>query len=249
MAGNFIFVDEAGDPGRPYTTDASGNKIPTGASTFYIITALCLDEKRLFLLEQQMMEIKTSFGYRKEIKSNEISLPLYKALLGLINSLEIPVYFRLIDKSTYAGSFRVDGIPTLHNVFDEYNLARAVAYAIAECSMNDVDIVIDRADRRKLNGKFDAFNEYLSNKVGKYVGDEKASNIRHITHVDSRYVNAMQMSDIVCGSIRDNFTGKNSDLITVIEPKHLIEANRKYEKKIEKINKLEKRQSKQLENI
>src|SRR3989338_9070973 len=128
-------------------------RITTGASAFYIITAICLDEKKLFLLEHQMMEAKNAAGYKKEIKSNEISLRLYGELLKIVNTLDIKTYYRLIDKSVYKGKFKVDGIPALHNVFDEYHVARAVAFAMAESNMKDVDIVIDRTDRRLLDGK------------------------------------------------------------------------------------------------
>ncbi len=234
MASDFIFVDEAGDPGQPFTTDATGAKIPTGASAFYIITAICLDEKKLFLLEHQMMEAKNAAGYKKEIKSNEISLRLYKELLKIVNQLDIKTYYRLIDKSIYRGKFKVDGIPALHNVFDEYNLARAVAFAMVECGMKDVDIVIDRTDRRLLDGKFDSFNSYLTSKIKKYIGGTEGNRIRHITHVDSKYVNAMQMSDIIGGALRDNFTKKNEDLLKVITPEHLIEVTRKHESKVKK---------------
>jgi len=54
---NYIFIDESGDPGKPYKIDSSGNKILTGASLFYILSAVCLDSKKLFLLENKMAEI------------------------------------------------------------------------------------------------------------------------------------------------------------------------------------------------
>jgi hypothetical protein len=233
MAKNYIFVDEAGDPGPPFSIDKDGNKAPTGASSFYIITALCIDENKMFLLEHRIMEIKVSFGYKKEIKSNEISLGLYEELLKILNELDIKIYYRLIDKNNYKGKFKVDDIPSLHNIFDEYNVARAVAFAIVENNLKEVDIVIDRTDRRRLDGKFDSFNSYLISKVKKYIGKTESvpNGISHITHVDSKYVNAMQMSDIVGGAIRDNFTKKNEKLITIIDKHRLILADGKYEKK------------------
>ena len=60
---------------------------------------------------------------------------------------------------------------------------------------------------------------------------EKITNIRNITHVDSKYVNIMQMSDIIGGAIRDKFTGHNSELIKIILPKHLVVTDGKYERK------------------
>jgi len=136
-----------------------------------------------------------------------------------------------VDKRTYKGQFKVDGIPKLHNVFDEYNVARVVAYAIVEHQLKNVDIVIDRTDRRRFDGKFDSFDTYLRNKIKKYIGKEKITNIRNITHVDSKYVNIMQMSDIIGGAIRDKFTGHNSELIKIILPKHLVVTDGKYERK------------------
>jgi hypothetical protein len=37
---NYVFVDESGDPGKPYEIDKGGNKIATGASLFYILFAI-----------------------------------------------------------------------------------------------------------------------------------------------------------------------------------------------------------------
>ena len=66
-------------------------------------------------------------------------------------------------------------------------------------------------------GKFDHFNKYLSERVN----TKTIERIKHITHVSSEYVNAMQLSDLVSGAIKDYFTGKNKDLRKVIEKKYL----------------------------
>src|SRR3989344_4171675 len=215
---NYIFVDEAGDPGPLFTIDSVTNKKEeTGASSFYIITALCVSVEKLYLLEHRMMEVKNTFGYKKEIKSNEISLPLYKNLLDVVNELDIKTYFRLIDKSIYQGAFKVHGKPILHNVFDEFNVVRAVAFAIRDCDIRNVD----------------SFNAYLEKKVSKLC-DGDNHRVSHVTHVNSEYVNAMQMSDIISGAIRDDFTKKNKELMKVIASERLILATGKYDRKIRK---------------
>lgn len=240
---NYIFVDEAGDPGPLFSVDPFTDiKSLTGASPFYIISALCVDFKKLFLLEQRVMEVKNKFGYRKEIKSNEISLPLYAALLEIVNELDIRIYYRLIDKSIYKGVYKVDGKPALHNVFDEFNVVTAVAFAIIHCDLQNVEVVIDRTDRRLLDGKFDSFNSYLDKKVRKYIGETGPHRVNHITHVNSEYVNAMQMSDIVSGAIRDDFTKKNTDLVKIIAPERLILATTKYDRQIEKKKRRDKKE-------
>ncbi|MBL7155319.1 MAG: DUF3800 domain-containing protein [Candidatus Portnoybacteria bacterium] len=209
---NYIFVDESGDPGRPYKIDDKGNKIPTGASLFYILSAVCLDSKKLFLLEKRMMEVKNKYGYRNEIKSDTIPLILYKALLKIINELDIKTYYRLIDKRKYKGQFAVDGKRKLHNIFDEYNLAKLVYFATKQCNFLNAEVIIDRADRRLLDNKFDNFNNYLK----KRINTKTIKRIEYITHVNSEYVNAMQMSDLISGAIKDHFTKRNIDLKKVI---------------------------------
>ena len=42
----YVFIDESGDPGKPFKTE-NGVKVPTGASTHYILAAICLDSKSL----------------------------------------------------------------------------------------------------------------------------------------------------------------------------------------------------------
>ena len=78
---HYIFIDESGDPGKPFETDATGNKIPTGSSLFYILTAVCLDSTKLFALENGIMEIRQKYGFRSEIKSTIIPLNMYKDIL------------------------------------------------------------------------------------------------------------------------------------------------------------------------
>ena len=205
---HYIFVDESGDPGKPFEVDAGGNKVPTGSSLFYILSAVCLDSIKLFALEQRFLEIKNDFEYKKEIKSSEISLPLHEKLLTVVNDLKIPIYYRLVDKAKYKGTFSVDGEKKLHNVFDEYNLAKVVKFAVEKCGALASEVVIDRTDRRLLDGSFDNFNTYLMSKVN----TKTLKRIKHVTHVSSEYVHAMQLSDIVSGAIKDSFTGKNKEL-------------------------------------
>jgi len=213
----FVFIDESGDPGKPYKISNAGEKIATGASVFYILSALPLNSQKLFLLEDEMLRVKNSFGYKREIKSNEISLPLYKKILNILNELNIKVYYRFVNKEVYKGKFAVEGNRRLHNIFDEYNLAKVVYFTIVKEKMMETDVVIDRTERRLLDGKFDNFNEYLLKKVNR----KTIKRISYITHVNSEYVNAMQMADLVSGAIKNYCTGKNKDLKNVINRKLL----------------------------
>ena len=140
---NFIFIDESGDPGKPFKKIDNKEKVATGASLFYILK--------------------------------------------------------------------------LHNVFDEYNLAKLTDFAIKKGGFERTEIVIDRAERRLLYGKFDNFNDYLKNKVN----TKTIERVKYVTHVDSEYVNAMQLSDLISGALKDYFTGKNKDLRNVINKKYL----------------------------
>src|SRR3989344_4694786 len=104
---HYIFIDESGDPGKPFVKTGTGEKAPTGASLFYILSAVCVDSQKLFALETRLLEIKNKYGYRNELKSANIPLILYEELLDLINELEIPVYYRIIDKEKYKGQFAI----------------------------------------------------------------------------------------------------------------------------------------------
>lgn len=215
---HYIFVDESGDPGKPFEIDADGNKIPTGASLFYILTAIYLDSVKLFALENEIMAIRQKYGFRSEIKSTVIPLEMYKDLLGIINKIEVPVFYRLVDKTKYKGKFAVCGHTKLHNIFDDYNLSKLVLFTIKKQNLAETEVVIDRADRRMFKGDyFSNFDTYLFERVN----TKTMKRIKHITHVNSEYVNAMQLSDIVSGAIKDYFTGKNKDLRNVIDKKYL----------------------------
>lgn len=205
---NFIFIDKSGDPGKPYEIDDDGNKKPTGGSLFYILSAVHLDSSRLFILDQRMTEIKNKFGFKKEIKSESISLPLYSELLDIVNELDIKIFYRLIDKTSYKGKFAVSGNKKLHNVFDEYNLVKTVFYAIKRLKIFNVEVILDRAERRLLDGKFDNFNNYLVKKLN----TKTIKRVSYVTHINSEYVYAMQMSDLIAGVLKDDFNGKNKEL-------------------------------------
>lgn len=141
---NYIFIDESGDPGQPFIKVETGNKVPTGASMFYILSAVCLSTDKLFELENDLTEIRAKYGFRSELKSTIVPLTLYKDVLALINELEIPIYYRLTERR-----------------------------------------------------------------------------VENITHVSSEYVNAMQLSDLINGAIKDYHTGKNKNLIKTINKKYL----------------------------
>jgi len=214
---NYIFVDESGDPGKPFKINSDGEKILTGASLYYILSAVCVNSHQLFLLENRVTEIKNKFDYKKEIKSNDVSLGLYKALLNVINKLDIKIYYRLVDKKKYKGKFAAPGRKN-HNVFDEYNLVKLVNLAIRKSNFLDAEVVIDRADRRLLDGNFENCDNYLR----KRVNTKTIQRIKHITHVNSEYVNAMQMSDLISGAIKEYFTKRNTDLKKVINKRLLV---------------------------
>lgn len=215
---HYIFVDESGDPGKPFEINKAGNKIPTGSSLFYILTAIYLDSTKLFELENEIMRIRQKYGFRSEIKSTIISLEMYKNLLEIINKIEIPIYYRLIDKEKYKGKFAVSGHTKLHNIFDDYNLSKLVLFAAKKQKVSEAEVVIDRADRRMYNEDyFSGFDEYLFGRVN----TKTIKRIRHITHVNSEYVNAMQLSDVVSGAVKDYFTGKNKDLKRIINKRYL----------------------------
>ncbi len=215
---HYIFVDESGDPGKPFEIDEAGNKIQTGSSLFYILTAVYLDSTKLFALENEIIEIRHKYGFKSEIKSTIIPLEMYKDLLATINKIGIPIYYRLIDKTKYKGKFAVAGHTKLHNIFDDYNLSKLVLFAARKQELSEAEVVIDRADRRMYNGDyFDGFDKYLFDRIN----TKTIKRIKHITHVNSEYVNAMQLSDLVSGAIKDWFTGKNKDLKKIIDKKYL----------------------------
>jgi len=214
---NYIFVDESGDPGKIFKIDSLGKKIPTGASLYYILSAVCMNSQQLFLLEDRIIETKSKFGYKKEIKSTDVSLPLYKALLKIINQFDIKVFYRLVDKKKYKGCFAAPGRKN-HNIFDEYNLIKLVNLATRKSGFLDTEIIIDRADRRLLDGNF----ENCDNRLKKRVNTKTIQRIKHVTHVNSEYVNAMQISDLISGAIKDYFTKRNKDLIKIINKSLLV---------------------------
>ncbi|MCD4760529.1 DUF3800 domain-containing protein [bacterium] len=215
--GNFIFIDESGDPGKPYKKDKKGRKVATGASIYYILSAVCVDSKNLFLAEREITKMKDKYGFKSEIKSNIIPLSLYKDLLRIINRLNIHIFYRVINKKTYKGVFAVAGKKKLNNIFDDYNIYKLVKYAVKMCSFQNTDVVIDRAERRLHKGSFDNFNNYLKTRIN----TKTLEKVKYVTHTDSEYVYVVQLADLVSGALKDYATGKNKSLKKVIDKKLL----------------------------
>lgn len=221
---NFLFIDESGDPGRPFKVDKrgapildkNGNKIPTGASKYYIITVLPISSRMVFALEEEVLKTKMRSGYKGELKSNLISLKLYEALLKVVVKFGLKVHYRNVNKLTYKGKFAADPSrkPYFSNLFDTYNVVKTIRLTCEKEKLQDCEVVIDRTERRASGGgyNFDEFNEYLR----KRVNNTKIRRVDHIVHVDSEYVNLMQLSDLISGAIRDYTTGKNKSLKAVI---------------------------------
>lgn len=222
---NYIFVDESGDPGEPFKTDKTGkhildennNKIPTGASRFYIISALPLEINQLHLLEHEILKTKVKFRFRQEIKSNIIPLSLYEAILKLLVKHKIKVYFRCVNKEIYKGTFAVKNKSSknyFHNVFDTYNTVKVITRGCIEKELLDCEVVIDRADRRARGSpyNFEEFNNYLRKKVN----TKTKRRVHFIVHADSEYVLMLQLADLISGAIRDSFTKKNQQLKKII---------------------------------
>lgn len=229
--GNYIFVDESGDPGEPYKTDSKGNfildskgnKVETGASKYYIISALCIDIKQLHKLEHDILETKNKFSFRSEIKSNTIPLTLYKTLLKLLLKNSLEVYYRCIDKKQYKGTFVVkdrNSKKYFHNVFDTYNTVKVITRCCLNNQILNSEVVIDRADRRSFKSQynFEDFNNYLRSKVNTV----SKRRVHHIIHSDSEYVPLLQFVDLVSGAIKDSFKKRNVELKEIIK-KNLVQ--------------------------
>lgn len=222
---NYIFVDESGDPGKPFKTDKNGKylldkggkKIPTGASKFYIISVLPLEAKELHILEHEILKTKVKFGFRKEIKSNIIPLTLYEALLALLKKYNIKIYYRCVNKEEYKGTFVVKNKSArnyFHNIFDTYNTVKTISRCCIEKELLNSEVVIDRADRRSRNSpyNFEDFNNYLRKKVN----TKTKKRVHHIIHANSNYVLMLQFADLIGGAVRDSFTSKNQKLKKII---------------------------------
>lgn len=220
----YLFIDESGDPGIPfkkdkkgkYLLDEKGKKIPTGASLYYIVSIVVLDGKQIATLEDEIIRLKQKFGYKKELKSTHVSLSLYRALLKTLVKHKIKIYFRAVNKEKYKGTFKTSKTSenTFRNVFDTYNVVKTISVLCKKEKLTRCEVVIDRAERRAFPApyNFDKFNEYLRNKVN----TRTIKRVHHITHANTIYVHIMQLSDLVCGALRDNFMRKNTDLKKIV---------------------------------
>ena len=83
---------------------------------------------------------------------------------------------------------------------------------IRRSGKTDTEIIIDRADRRLLDNSFKNFDKYLLTRVN----TKTISRVKFVTHANSEYVFLMQMSDLICGAVKDSLNSKNNGLKSVV---------------------------------
>jgi len=187
---NFIFIDETGDPG------------PRG-SDYYACCVLHVCADNFKHLYSVMCVYRFVLDYYRELKSFKIKDSKLKKLNRLLYKKRR--YFRCsvayLDKKQYRG-------PYLHstgkyksnpNLFRKYIYRQTLDLHFAKYSLysNKVEVVIDRASLNE--GELENLLTYLR----KFC---LIPRIDYLTSVDSRYVDLVQLADLICGQYKTDGT-------------------------------------------
>ena len=194
---DFIFIDEAGDPGL--------------ATDYFIMGVVHVTDISLRKLNVHLGALRYFASISKELKSTQLN-PLQKEKLMEILRLAISddVYVKAsavyVDKHDYGGNYlRATGDVAQDPTKFRHLIMRRLLeehFKNTKPQTNEVEIVIDRFHSGE--EKEQQLRSYL--RTDKY---NKLPKFLHIIQADSQYVELLQIADWISGSVKERFFTHN----------------------------------------
>lgn len=199
---DFLFIDESGDPGKADLKDSSD---------FYMVMILHVTDISLRELTDHFCRLRYFKTFNKELKNIykdkdllEKLLDIYKWISNKENVFCSSVYLQKEDyKGPYLSEDSYGGYDP--QKFRNFILSKALErhFYLIEVLSNELEIVIDRFYSKK--EKEEELFKYLQ-------GNNKLPNILNLEQVDSRYVEGVQLVDLLGNILRAKIIDGWSDL-------------------------------------
>lgn len=189
---DFIFIDESGDPGHQRLQ---------GSSDHYMVTALHVTNISIREMTGHFSRMRYLQGLTKELKEVYKNPVLLKFVLHIYawlkESYDVACTSGYLEKSKYTGPYLSENGYGGYDPqkFRNYILRRVLErhFHIHQVLSEEVEIVIDRFHD----------NTETESELFKYLGDNyNLPNILHLVQVDSRYVEGIQLSDLITRVIK-----------------------------------------------
>jgi len=189
---DFIFIDESGDPGK---------KELSGSSDYYMLTALHVTDNSIRKLTEHFCRLRYFRGLNKELKNIYKDPVLLKIIFDIYSwigeSKEVFCTSGYIQKVNYTGPYlskdRYGGYDP--QKFRNYILRRVLErhFFLQGSLSTELEVVIDR-----VYPDYEMERDLLDYLEGNY----NLPAILHLVQVDSRYVEGIQLCDLISRVIK-----------------------------------------------
>ena len=213
---DFIFIDESGDPGL--------------ATSYYIQALLHITDESLKKLNVQLGAFRYFGCVRRELKSTRLNKLQKEQLLNILKlSISDNSFIKAtavyVDKKQYSG-------PYLLNTNDQKGTGAATKFRHfiirkllefhfqnEKSQSDEIEIIIDRFHS----------DEKQEQQMRNYLRTDKYNRLpafKHIIQADSRYLELLQITDWIAGSVKDKFfvhlEREYADLFKYIKVKQIV---------------------------
>lgn len=188
---DFIFIDEAGEPGLE--------------TPYYIQGLVHVTDQSLKILNVHLGAFRYFGNIRNEMKSTKLNdlqkehlLSILKLFIGNHHFIKASVVY--VNKNNYKGNYLRDknDCPRDASKFRHFIIRRLLEFHFSNIKprSREIELVIDRFHSLEIK------EQQLRN----YLRDERfytLPNFLHISQADSRYVEMLQIADWISGSVKE----------------------------------------------
>ncbi len=213
---DFIFIDEAGEPGEN--------------TPYYILGLLHVTDKTLKNINTHLGAFRYFGNIHKELKSTRLNQSQRDQLLYILkdsirdNGNFIKATSIFVNKKKYEGNYLKSKPNSLQNAtrFRHFILRRLLEFHFNEnnAQSKEIELICDRFHSGEEKER------QMKNYLNKLSFLHILPNFLHITQADSRYLELLQITDWIAGSVKErNFTHPErdyEDLFDYIKIKEII---------------------------
>lgn len=191
---DFIFIDESGEPGEE--------------TPYYIQGLLHITDESLKKINIHLGAFRYFGDIKGELSSTRLNQFQKEKLLNILkdsmnNNLFVAATSVFVNKQNYKGNYLREGvgIPKDAARFRHFVIRRLLEFHFEnyKSQSNEIEIVIDRFHSAELK------EQQMRNYLRKLSFLKILPNFLHITQADSRYLELLQITDWVAGSVKEKF--------------------------------------------
>ncbi len=191
---DFIFIDESGEPGEE--------------TPYYIQGLLHITDESLKKINIHLGAFRYFGDIRGELKSTRLSQTQKEKLLIILkdsikNNFFIAATSVFVNKERYEGHYLKEkvGFPKDAARFRHFIMRRLLEFHFKryQAQSNEIEIVIDRFHSDELK------EQQMRNYLRKLSVLKFLPNFLHIIQADSRYLELLQITDWIAGSVKERF--------------------------------------------